>query len=94
MKRPGVLKKIRYRANYGFGGKHANVDGPDLKIGGEFLKSGGNQADINRLDLPDPSSGLNGQGGDTGNPVALMGSNRLDVGGNARPGGRVKARYA
>ena len=46
-----------------------------------------------RIDPPHARGILHGQGGDAGDSVAVEAGDRLDVGGNARAGGGIKAGY-
>jgi hypothetical protein len=60
--------------------QHSDVDGFDGKIGGEFGKSIGNYGRIYGLDPANSLRGLDGQGCNAGNTIAIVGGNGLDVG--------------
>ena len=85
MREHDAIEEIGNTPNDRFRSQHANVDGLNLEVSGKFSKGVRDYAGANRLYPLDPLGRLHGQSGNACQPVTLVGSDGLDVGGNSRP---------
>src|SRR5215475_4056196 len=73
--------------------QNSNLYGLRSKVIQEHLERPADRLGSDWVGLYHPLSGLNGQGGDAGDPIESMGGYRLEIGRNSGSGRRVKTGY-
>src|ERR1700690_89914 len=92
MRESSLIQEIGNCSDDPLSRQHADVDGLNLEVGDKLPERIRDDRRVNRLHSPHALGGLDGQRRNAGDAVTLMGSYGFDVGGNSRPGRRIKTR--